>query len=177
MEPIVVRGQPVEIVENNKYLRTIIDSKLDWSSNIEACCKKTNQRMYFLRKLKKFHVDKIIVLPLFYHSITQSAMLYNQVCYFGNSKKADSERLDKVARTTAKITRTETAAPSAIYECVVLKKLHSTLKNTEHPLNHVLYSQASRHDCSQRLRSYRARTNRWKDSFLPTAIRVHNSSL
>ena len=36
-------------------------------------------------------------------------MLYNQVCYYGNSKKADTERLDKVARTAAKIVRAEAA--------------------------------------------------------------------
>ena len=101
MDPIVIRGQPVEIVTNYKYLGTIID-KLDWSPNTEACCKKANQHMYFLRKLKQFKVDKNI-LVCFYQTIIQSAMLYNQVCYFGNSKKADMERLDKVARTAAKM--------------------------------------------------------------------------
>ena len=58
MEPIVIRGQPVETVENYKYLGTAIDSELDCSSNIEACCKKANQRMYFLRKLKKCVLSK-----------------------------------------------------------------------------------------------------------------------
>ena len=61
MDPIIIRGQPVEIVTNYKYQGTIIDNKLDWSPNTEACCKKANQRMYFLRKLKqdshpKYHV-------------------------------------------------------------------------------------------------------------------------
>ena len=99
----------MEIVTNSKYLGTIIDNKLDWSPNIEACCKKANQRMYFLRKLKQFKVDKKI-LARFYQTIIQSAMLYNQVCYFGNSKKTDTERLDKVA----KIVGAETATPSTI---------------------------------------------------------------
>ena len=36
MDLIVIRGQPVEIVTNYKYLGTIIDNKLDWSPNIEA---------------------------------------------------------------------------------------------------------------------------------------------
>ena len=49
-DPIVIMGQPVETVTNYKYLGTIIDNKLDWSSNIEACCKKANQRMYFHRR-------------------------------------------------------------------------------------------------------------------------------
>ena len=36
MDPILTRGQPVEMVANYKYLGTIIN-KLDWLSNIEAC--------------------------------------------------------------------------------------------------------------------------------------------
>ena len=36
LDPIVIRGQPVEIFTNFKYLGTIIDNKLDWSPNIEA---------------------------------------------------------------------------------------------------------------------------------------------
>ena len=80
----------MEIVTNCKYLGTIIDNKLDWSPNTDACCKKVNQRMYFLRKLKQFQVDKKILVH-FYHIIIQSVMYYNQVCNFGNSKKADME--------------------------------------------------------------------------------------
>ena len=80
MDLIISMGQPMEMVVNYKYLGTIIDNKLDWSSNIEACCKKVNQRMYFLRKLKQFKVDENI-LARFYQTIIQSAMPYNQVCY------------------------------------------------------------------------------------------------
>lgn len=41
MDPIVIRGQPVEMVENYKYLGTIIDSKLDWTFR-QAARKQTN---------------------------------------------------------------------------------------------------------------------------------------
>ena len=139
MDLIISMGQPMEMVVNYKYLGTIIDNKLDWSSNIEACCKKANQCMYFLRKLKQFKVDENI-LACFYQTIIQSAMLYNQVCYFGSSRKADTERLDKVARTAAKFVGAETAKPSTIYGCVAVKKLHRILSDDHHPLNHVLSS-------------------------------------
>ena len=36
MDPIVIRGQPVEIVTNYKNLGTIIDNRLAWSPNIES---------------------------------------------------------------------------------------------------------------------------------------------
>ena len=52
---------------------------------------KSNQCICFLRKLKRFQVDKKIMAH-FYQTIIQSAMIYYyQVCYFGNFKKADIE--------------------------------------------------------------------------------------
>ena len=106
-----------------------------------------------LSHLKHFQVDKKILARV-YQTIIQSVMFYNQVCYFGSSKKADTERLDKVARTGAKIARAETATPSTstavflsntkyIYGSVSVKKLHRTMSDTQHPLNHVLSSQVS----------------------------------
>ena len=132
--------------------------------------------MYFLRRLKQFKVDKNI-LARFYQTIIQSAMLYNQLCYFGNSKKADTERLDKAARTAAKIVGAEIATPSTMYGSVVVKTMHRILSDAHLPLNHVMSSQASRRASSQRLRCVRTRTSWFRDSFLPTAVRLHNSSL
>ena len=43
--------------------------------------------MHFLKKLKQFQVDENILIG-FYQTIIRSAKLYNQVCYFGNQKKA-----------------------------------------------------------------------------------------
>ena len=62
------------------------------------------------------------------------------VCYFGNSKKADTERLDKVTRRAAKMVGAETTTPSTSYGNVALKKLLRILSDTQHPLNHVLFS-------------------------------------
>ena len=132
--------------------------------------------MYFLRKLKQFQVDKKILVH-FYHIIIQSVMYYNQVCNFGNSKKADMEWLDKVAWTAAKTVEAKTATWSLVYRCVAAKKLHRILSDTQHPMNHVLSFQASRHDSSQQLRCFRTRTSRFWDPFLPGSVRLHTSPL
>ena len=68
--------------------------------------------------MKQFQVDKKILVRV-YQTIIQSVMFYNQVCYFSNSKKADTERLDKVARTGAKIAGAETATPSTSTEVLL----------------------------------------------------------
>ena len=88
-------------------------------------------------------------------------MLYNQVCCFGNSKKADTERVDKAARIAVKIVGTEIAVPNIIYRSVAVKKLHGILSDTHHSLNHAMSSKASRRDSSQRLRCFRTRPRRF----------------
>ena len=86
-------------------------------------------------------------------------MLYNQVCCFGNSKKADTERVDKAARTAVKIVGTEIAVPNIIYRSAAVKKAAQDLVG--HSLNHAMSSKASRRDSSQRLRCFRTRPRRF----------------
>ncbi len=61
-----IKGQTVESVQSYKYLGTIIDSKLSFEANCEAVCRKGHQRLFFLRKLCIFYIDKTLLI-MFYH--------------------------------------------------------------------------------------------------------------
>ena len=65
---MVINGEHIEIVADYKYLGTIIDSKLTWTCNTDTIYKKGLQRLYFMRKLRQFRVDRDMML-LFYHSL------------------------------------------------------------------------------------------------------------
>ncbi len=56
------KSQTVDSVQSYKYLETIIDSKLSFEANCEAVCRKGHQRLFFLRKLCKFHIDKTLLI-------------------------------------------------------------------------------------------------------------------
>ena len=56
LEPIKINNSAVEIVNTYKYLGSIIDDKLNGNKNIKKVYKKANQRMYFVRKLKKCYI-------------------------------------------------------------------------------------------------------------------------
>ncbi|KAI3370776.1 hypothetical protein L3Q82_007312 [Scortum barcoo] len=58
-QPLRIRGEVVEEVEDYKYLGVVIDNRLDWKSNTEAVYKKGMSRLYFLRKAE--------ILQLFTH--------------------------------------------------------------------------------------------------------------
>ena len=56
LEPIMINNTAVDVVQSYKYLGSIIDDKLNGNENIEKVYKKPNQRMYFVRKLKKCYI-------------------------------------------------------------------------------------------------------------------------
>lgn len=55
---MVIHGEDIEVVKNYKYLGTVIDDKLTWSCNTDTIYKKGMQRLYFMRKLRQFKVDR-----------------------------------------------------------------------------------------------------------------------
>ena len=52
--PSLLKGEPVEIVEEYKYLGLVIDNKLSWEQCTDPIFKKGQQRLYFLQKLNFF---------------------------------------------------------------------------------------------------------------------------
>ncbi len=68
-----IKGQTVESVQSYKYLGTIIDSKLRFEANCEAVCRKGHQRLFFIRKSCKFHIDKTLLI-MFYHAYIESVL-------------------------------------------------------------------------------------------------------
>ena len=81
--PLTIHGDVIEQAKEYKYLGTTITNRLDWSINVHATQKKANQRLFFLRQLKKMHLDNTL-LVLFYKSIIQSILLFNLICFHGN---------------------------------------------------------------------------------------------
>ena len=59
-EKTTIHDQEVEIVTKYTYLGTVFDNKVRYDDNTEVIVKKCQQRLYFLRKLNSFSVDKTI---------------------------------------------------------------------------------------------------------------------
>jgi hypothetical protein len=172
VHPLVIKGEEVRIVHSYKYLGTVIDDKLEWTPNIEACCKKASQRLFFLRRLRQFRVNSTI-LNLFFQSTVQSMLLYNQLCFYGAAKKADREQMDKIVKAASAVIGQDVTPLADIYHQASAKKARSILDDVSHPLHPPLAACSSLRD-SGRLRSMRCRTSRFRDSFLPSAIRTLN---
>ena len=127
----------IRIVKRYICLSTVIDDRLEWTVNMEACYKRANQRMYFLRKLKNFQLSNNL-LYILYQSVAQS-LLYNQVySNYSNARKADWERLDSMTTVARTISRHDIRSPTAIYEEASLYKFMTIPCDRTHPLQTAL---------------------------------------
>ncbi|KAI4899158.1 hypothetical protein NFI96_009297 [Prochilodus magdalenae] len=71
--PVYISGAAVEQVTSFKFLGTHISSDLTWSLNPSVLVKKAQQRLYFLRSLKKVHLSPRILVN-FYRCTTESIL-------------------------------------------------------------------------------------------------------
>ena len=100
--PLVINREEAKIVGEYKYLGSVIDCKLDWSPYALALLKKSNQRLYFMKKLKSSSVCPTL-LELFYRSTVESVVTFNSLCHFGGLKEQDKERLSKITKTASRL--------------------------------------------------------------------------
>ena len=85
VNPIKIQDQEVEIVDTYKYLGVVIDNRLNWAPHVDKVLKKTQSRLFFLRKLRSFNVCNRMLI-MFYQTVVSSVMTYALVCWGGNAR-------------------------------------------------------------------------------------------
>ena len=81
----------------------MIDATLSWSSHIDYICKRVQQRIYSLRRLRSFGASSQI-LSLFYTSVVQTVMLYCSTAWFNSLSVTYKNKLFSLIKICAKIT-------------------------------------------------------------------------
>ena len=80
LEPILINGDALEVVDSVKLLGLNISSDLTWNIHINEILKKASKRLYFLLQLKRAKVTRTD-LGLFYSSCIRSIMDYAVPAY------------------------------------------------------------------------------------------------
>ena len=171
LRPITIGNQFVEQVDSFKYLGTVLDKKLCFSSHVDTVCKKANQRLYLLRKLKCFDVS-MPILETVYRSLIESILTFNIIAWYGNLTVKERARLTRVVRQAGKIVGTEQKKLSDLYHTFVKRKAQKIRSDPVHPLFESFQMLPS----GRRLRAPLAKRNLYKRSFVRTAISILNSS-
>ena len=169
-EDIQIDIEPVEIVNEYKYLGLYIDSKFSWNRQTEECYKKIRQKFYFVRQLKKFNLSSQIIYQ-FYDSIVLSTFRYGIQLYFYSLNAKNRAQLNRTHNAAIKIMKDKKLPEiEDIVDTIIKRKCRKIINESSHPLNF----------CFIRMRSGRLRhfkgSKRFLDSFVPTAIKLFNKS-
>lgn len=171
VRPVFINNEPVEQVDSFKYLGTVLDKKLSFSFHVDNVCKKANQRLYLLRKLKCFDVRSEI-LETVYRSLVESILTFNIIVWFGNLTVKDRARLSRVVKLAGKIIGSEQRQLSHLYNMFLKRKAQKIRLDPTHPLHNSFQMLPS----GRRLRTPLAKRNLYKHSFIPSAISILNSN-
>ena len=100
--PITLCDSPVITVESFRFLGTVISQDLKWWQNVSCITKKAQQRMYFLRQLKKFNLPKAMMVH-FYTSIIESILTSSITIWYAAATVKDRSRLQRIIRYAQKV--------------------------------------------------------------------------
>ena len=169
--PVVIKGNEVERVQTYKYPGVIFNDQLSWADNTDMLMKKVNTRMYCLRKLKSFEVSSQL-LQIFFNSVVGSILTFGLTCWGGNLTKSDRKRMDRVISKAEKLVGKSLDNLEIIYNKRVLTKVKAIMQDDTHPLKPDF--ERVNVSGSGRLQLPKCKTNRYKNSFFPVAIKKHN---
>ncbi|XP_070193949.1 uncharacterized protein [Littorina saxatilis] len=169
--PLIINGDPIEMVDFFKFLGTTISNDLCWDDNVDDIVKRARQRLYFLRQLKKFRLSQVILVQ-FYRAVVESILTFSITVWYGNTSQLLKNKLERVVRTASRIVGCELPSLASLYAKRMLSRAQKIVADESHP-GHPLFE---RLPSGRRFRSLGARTRRLQTSFFPQAVSSLNAS-
>ncbi|TWW55772.1 hypothetical protein D4764_09G0008220 [Takifugu flavidus] len=164
-------GLDIEIVEEYKYLGVHLNNKLDWTHDTDALYKKGQSHLHLLRRLRSFGVCRTL-LRTFSDSVVALVIFYAVVCWSCGSSERDRKRLNKLVRRAGSVLDCSLDSIEEVDERRMLAKLTSIMDTPSHPLHETVGALSS--SFSSRLLHPRCKRERYRRSFIPTAVRLFN---
>ncbi|KAF7711331.1 hypothetical protein HF521_000342, partial [Silurus meridionalis] len=168
--PLTISNIPVSPVENFKFLGTTISQDLKWESNINSILKKAQQRMYFLRQLRKYSLPQELLIQ-FYTAVIESVLCSSITIWFGAATKQDRNRLQKTVKTAEKIIGAPLPTLQDLYHTRTRNRAGKIINDPSHPGHNIFQLLPS----GRHYRTLFTKTARHRNSFFPQAITLTNN--
>ncbi|KAK3521947.1 hypothetical protein QTP70_020048, partial [Hemibagrus guttatus] len=130
--PLNINGSNVEIIKSTKFLSVHLAEDLTWSLNTSSITKKAQQRLNFLRRLRKAHLPPLI-LTTFYRGTIESILSSCITAWFRNCTVSDRKTLKRIMRTAEKIIGVSLPSIMDIYSTRCIRKAKSIMDESTHP--------------------------------------------
>ncbi|KAI4876267.1 hypothetical protein NFI96_007913 [Prochilodus magdalenae] len=164
--PLYINGAEVERVSSVRFLGVHLTDDLSWSLHTNKVVRSARQRLFFLRRLRKFGLPPDI-LTNFYRCTIESILTACITVWYGSCTAYDRKALKRVVRTAESIIGSKLPDLQDIYRSRCLRKIQKIRLDCSHPAHDLFTLLPS----GRRYRSIQARTNRLMNSFYPQAIR------
>ena len=132
IEPLIIKGQEVETVETFKFLGSTISNNLKWECNTSSIISKCHQRLYYLRKLKKFGVGQATSIS-FNRASVESILTFSITSWFTSLSSSDRNKLDRFVFIASKVIGADLTSVDTIYTQRAAKKIKTITANADNP--------------------------------------------
>ncbi len=172
LPPLTIMNSTVTAVESFRFLGSTISQDLKWDNHIDSIAKKkAQQRLYFLRQLRKFNLPQEL-LKQFYSAIIESVLCSSITVWFGSATKTDIRRLQRTVRTAERFIGAPLPSLQELYTSRVRKRAKKVTLDPSHPAHSLFELLPS----GRRYRSLSTKTARHKNSLFPQAVSHLNNS-
>ncbi|KAK3534858.1 hypothetical protein QTP86_028556 [Hemibagrus guttatus] len=137
LPPLTIMNSTVPTVASFRFLGTTISQDLKWDTHIDATIKKAQQRLYFLRQLRKFNLPQEL-LTHFYSAVIESVLCTSITVWFGSATKSDIRRLQRTVRTAERIIGAPLPTLQELYTSRVSKRAQKITLDPSHS-GHLLF--------------------------------------
>ncbi|KAK3559772.1 hypothetical protein QTP86_020723 [Hemibagrus guttatus] len=94
LPPLTIMDSTVAAVESFRFLGSTISQDLKWETHTDSIVKKAQQRLFFLRELRKYNLPPGL-LTQFYSTVIESVLCTSITVWFGSATKS-GVRLDSI---------------------------------------------------------------------------------
>ncbi len=130
--PLLINGQQVETVPTFKFLGMHISADHYGAPNTKALVKKAQQRLHFLRVLRKNNLDQKLLLA-FYRSSVESVLTYCLSVWYSGSTAEDKNAVQRVIKTAQKIIGCPLPTLEQLSTSCCLRKIKAITGDPTHP--------------------------------------------
>ncbi len=136
--PLTINGATVERASSTKFLGVHITEDLSWTNNTAALAKKAQQRLYFLRKLRRARAPTPIMCT-FYKGTIESILTSSITVWYGACNASCRKSLQRIVRAAEKIVGVSLPSLQDIYSTRLTCKALSFAGYPTHP-SHSFFS-------------------------------------
>jgi len=181
--PLTIGGNPIEQVTSSKLLGVILTSTLSWGPHIKSVLKKCNQRLFLLSQMKRAGLQPRELLTI-YKSFIRPVLEYACPVWFSSLPDYLLKDIEAVQKRAMRIllgplpydTQLCMSGLPTLSERLrtLCYQFYSGMKSPSHRLHGLLPDTRVQHHNLRQARNrplVSSRTNHFKNSFVPWAVR------